>query len=185
MSVAKSSVKSRLSPVDLTLSETSTDILEPVTFPTSGNRQASEDQLTPYAPSPMRIQSCDSTPINSCQDDHFSQFLRSPSPDISTTDPIAKYSPGTVLDIDGILSPSTSVLDEAKPPQDGPERDQLPTTCPARKLRVSLRVKPPKTKFKLRRPTAKPERSSERRPSAKNHRVTTQQQSQKKSNLRR
>ena len=86
LSIVESSVESRLSPVDLTLSEPSTDILESVTLSDGGCQQAFEDQPTPYPLSPVRFKYCDSTAVDSYQDDLFSQFLRSPSPDFSSVD---------------------------------------------------------------------------------------------------
>lgn len=141
---------------DLTGSDSST--YAPESTPSLGTKEDrwSENRLESGIQSPVRFRSYESTVVD---DDVFSRFIQSPSPDDVPTTSTVDQDRQAVVDIDDLVSPSNISFSEASllhhdSEPNGP-LDVPMKTCP--KLRIHLRVEPPKTKIKLR--VSAPQRS--------------------------
>ena len=110
--------------------------------------------------SPVELQSCDSTLIDSprCDDGLFSQFLRSPSPDYVSIPRDADH---------GLTKAPDSGLSSGDTDQDriAWHNQKTEHTLEAgNKIRIHLRVKPPKTTIALRCTAPKSKQQGARRP---------------------
>ena len=149
-------VKCFLPLINLIGCDSPTVILEAILILDSGEKHWFPDNLELDPKSPIRFRSCDSTLVDSPDndgDDLFSQFIRSPSPDGVPTTVRDDDEAQAVVDVsDSSLSlESPTGSNQRQSSCRNPRTDQLPDTClrARNKLRI-LRVKPPKTKITLR-----------------------------------
>jgi hypothetical protein len=88
--------------------------------------------------------------VDSGQDDLFSQFIRSPSPDCLPADDVtAGDTDPPVIDIDELTSSASAIFGGTGASHHDLEPKKQPPAF-TQKLRIRLRVEPPKTKIRLR-----------------------------------
>lgn len=167
------------SPIDLTGSDSSTCALEATPPLQPQEDHQSEDCLGSGLLSPVRFQSCESTVVN---DSIFSQFIRSPSPDDIPTTLTTDQVHQAAVDVDDLVTPSNTSFSGTSLSHHDSDPN-YPPDAPVgtrQKLRICLRVEPPKTKIKLRVSASQKSKSDKRQCSPKTRKGTRQQRPQKK-----
>ena len=172
------------SPIGLTWSDPSTSAPEATPPLRAKEGHQSENCLELGPTSSVRSQSCERTVVD---DSIFSQFIRSPSPDDIPTMMTADQARQSVVDKDDIISSSNSSFSETGLSHHDSDPDHPPGAPMGthQKLRICLRVEPPKTKIKLRVSMQKGKESNKRLPPRKKPRENGRQPSRKKRSIKR